>query len=150
MYKINLKKLRIDKNLTQQEIAHILQISKSQYNNYETEYVTIPIKHLNNLCNFYEVSLDFIFDFTNTKKYVSNMKEINKIKSGQRLKGFRKENNLNQSKLANFLNTTFSTISSYERGINVINTNYLFTICSKYHISADYLLGKIDDPKYYS
>lgn len=150
MYKINLKKLRIDKNLTQQEIAHILQISKSQYNNYETEYVTIPIKHLNNLCNFYEVSLDFIFDFTNTKKYVSNMKEINKIKSGQRLKGFRKENNLNQSKLANFLNTTFSTISSYERGINVINTNYLFTICSKYHISADYLLGKIDEPKYYS
>ena len=78
------------------------------------------------------------------------MKEINKIKSGQRLKGFRKENNLNQSKLANFLNTTFSTISSYERGINVINTNYLFTICSKYHISADYLLGKIDEPKYYS
>ena len=88
MYKIKLKKLRIDKNLTQQEIAHILQISKSQYNNYETEYATIPIKHLNNLCNFYEVSLDFIFDFTNTKKYVSNMKEINKIKSGQRLKEF--------------------------------------------------------------
>ena len=30
----------------------------------------------------------------------------------------------------------------------LIATPFLYTICKKYNISADYLLGKIDNPKY--
>ena len=148
MYKRKLKELRNNLNLTQEDIAKQLNLSKSQYNNYETEYVTIPIKHLNNLCNFYNTSLDYIFEFSKDLNYENSHKEINKEKSGLRLKELRKEKHLNQTKLAKYLNTTFTTISSYERGINIINTNYLYAICQKYNISADYLLGKTDNPKY--
>ena len=130
------------------KIKDILGLSKSQYNNYETEYTTIPIKHLNKLCNFFKVSLDYIFDFTNAKNYESSNREINRLESGKRLKTLRKENNLSQMQLADFLNTSFSNISAYERGVNAINTNYLYTICKHFHVSADYLLGKIDEPKY--
>lgn len=148
MYKNNLKYLRNKANLTQKAVSDFLNISKSQYCNYETEYVTMPIKYLNILCNYFNVSLDYIFEFTNTKNYKISYQEINKIESGKRLKSFRKENHLTQTKLATFLNTSFTNISTYERGINYINTNYLYTICKKFNISADYLLGKIDKPKY--
>ena len=148
MYKNNLKIIRNNAELTQEEMGKIIQISKSQYNNYETEYSIIPIKHLNRICNYFNVSLDYIFNFTKEKNYNNSLKEINKNKSGQRLKELRKNHNLNQTQLAKFLNTSFTNISAYERGLNIINTNYLYTICKKYNISADYLLGKTNYPKY--
>ena len=39
-------------------------------------------------------------------------------------------------------------ISEYENKNRLISTSYFYSICKKYHISADYLLGKIDNPKY--
>ncbi len=66
----------------------------------------------------------------------------------KRLKEFRKENKLTQVKLAEILNIANGTIAEYERGTNIIATPFLYTICKNYNISADYLLGKIDEPKY--
>ena len=48
----------------------------------------------------------------------------------------------------NILNTVHPVISNYESGKFLIATPFLYTICKKYNISADYLLGKIDNPKY--
>ena len=55
---------------------------------------------------------------------------------------------MTQKKLALILNTTYSNIAFYEKGRNFIATPFLYQICHKYHISADYLLGKINEPKY--
>ena len=140
--------LRERAGLTQLEMGNLWNIDRSQYGKYENEYVTIPIKHLNTLCNYFCVSIDYIFGFTTSKQYPDMKIEIDKNKSASKLKEFRKEHKLTQSKLATFLNTTFSNISAYERGIHVLCTNYVYAICKKYHISADYLLGKIDEPKY--
>ena len=68
---------------------------------------------------------------------------------GTRLKEFRKENKITQDKLASILNTNQSVIANYERGRTIIATPFLYTICKKYNISADYLLGKINTPKYF-
>ena len=73
--------------------------------------------------------------------------DIHKI--GQNLKEFCKENKLTQEKLTEFLNIGKGTIADYERGRYLIATPFLYQICKKYNISADYLLGKIDNPKYY-
>ena len=143
-----LKDLREDNDLKQEDVAKILKIARSTYKQYEQQYDTIPIKHLNTLCNYLEVSMDYIFDFSNLKQYKNMNCEINKIESGLRLKTFRKEWNITQTKLADFLNTSFSNVSAYERGVNILSTTYLYAICKKYNISADYLLGKIDHPKY--
>lgn len=147
MYKNKLKSLRERIGNTQIEIANLLGIDRSQYGHYENEYVTIPIKHLITLCNYYKVSLDYVFSFTETRNYKIINLNGDKILSGKRLKEFRKNEKLTQTKLSNYLNTTFSTISSYERGINMLSTNYLYAICSKYKISADYLLARTDTPK---
>lgn len=46
--------------------------------------------------------------------------------------------------LAEMLNTTHSNVGFYEKGRNFIATPFLYQICHKYHVSADYLLGRID------
>ena len=148
MYINRLRELRNNKNITQATLSSLLEIHEYVYGQYEREYVIIPLKHLNTLSNYFNVSLDYIFEFTNTINYEFTSSEINNLLSGQRLKEFRKENKITQSKLALFLNTTHSVISDYERGRYLIATPFLYQICKKYSISADYLLGKIDSPKY--
>ncbi|MCM1052734.1 MAG: helix-turn-helix domain-containing protein [Ruminococcus sp.] len=148
MYKEKLIELRESKNIKQYNIAKILNIYKGTYNQYETEYQIIPIKHLNIICNYLNVSIDYIFSLTDKKNYTNSIDNISKIKSGNRLKEFRKEKKLTQKKIAEDLNTVHQVISKYEKGTNLIATPFLYTICSKYHISADYLLGKVDNPKY--
>ncbi|MCM1052756.1 MAG: transcriptional regulator [Ruminococcus sp.] len=148
IYSEKLREIREENNLKLQDISKILGIDASVYGKYEREYILIPIKYLNDICNYFNISIDYIFDFTNSLNYINSTKDIDKKLSGTRLKDFRKENNLTQAKLAELLNTVHPVITNYENGKNLIATPFLYTICNKYHISADYLLGKIDSPKY--
>ena len=148
MYKDRLEEIREEKELKIKDISKMLNFEKDTYGKYEREYVIIPIKHLNTVCNYFGVSLDYIFNFTNSKKYNISCSDINREKMSKRLKEFRKENKLTQVKLAEILNIANGTIAEYERGTNIIATPFLYTICKNYNISADYLLGKIDEPKY--
>ena len=143
-----LKELRTNEKLTQEQLANILGINRVQYNQYENNYNTIPTKHLNSIANYFNVSIDYILGFNKNKTYDLFINDIDNIKAGQRLKEFRKDNKITQLKLAQILNTNQSVIANYERGRTVIATPFLYAICTKYNISADYLLGKIDSPKY--
>ncbi len=147
-YGEKLKYLRGRKNITQIELAKIINISNKTYCHYEKENDNIPLKHLINICNYFDVSIDYIFDFTKSMQYRDINKEIDRKKIGSRLKEFRKEKNLTQVELANILNTVHPVITNYENGKHLIATPFLYTICKKYNISADYLLGRIDSPKY--
>ena len=146
-YGIMMKKIRIENSMTQAAIAEELNLKRSTYKEYELQNSIIPIKHLNEFCNYFDISIDYIFNFTNIKNYRDNKQEINLTLSSERLKTFRKEHKLTQTKLAQILNIDPSTPSKYERGRNPIATSFLYTICKKYNLSADYLLGKIDKPK---
>ncbi len=60
-----LKDLREDHDLTQQELADLLKISRPQYSLYETGKRTIPIDLLSKLAKFYGTSIDYIVGNTN-------------------------------------------------------------------------------------
>ncbi len=143
MYSKRLIELRESKNLKQYEVADLLEIYKGTYNQYETEYTIMPLKHLINLCDYFNVSLDYIFSFTDNKQFKKSEKQYKKELLGERLKKFRKDNKLTQERLADILNTTHSVIADYERGRYLISTSFLYEICKRYNISADYLLGRI-------
>lgn len=148
-YGTKLKELRINNSLTQEELSKNLGIARITYSHYEVQEKIIPIDRLNTISNYYDVSLDYIFELTDKKQYHNiKSKKIDRKKVALRIKEFRKENGLTQIKLANILNIANGTIAEYERGTNIIATPFLYTICKKYNISADYLLGKIDSPKY--
>ena len=146
IYKERLIELRENKEIKQYELAKVINIYKGAYNQYETEYVIMPIKHLNTICNYFNVSLDYIFNFTDIKQYSNSSKDINPLESGKRLKEFRKKNNYTQAKLADILKVARTIISKYEKGECIIATHTLYTICKNNHISADYLLGKTNNP----
>lgn len=148
IYKDRLKSLRESLGLTQESIGFIIGVDRKAYNHFETEYTIIPIKHLNVLANYFNVSIDYIFGFNNEKNYCISNSVINEEKAGEKLKAFRKERKITQSKLSDLLKIDRSTISNYESGKNIISTSCLYDICKTYNVSADYLLGKIDEPKY--
>ena len=99
----------------------------------------------NILCYNFKVSFDYLFEFTKQPNYEQEKREIDIVTSAMRLKELRKEKKLTQEKLAKELNMARSALANYERGRTIIATPFLYTICKNYHISADYLLGKIDE-----
>ena len=62
-----LRDLREDKDLTQKEVAEILNITTQQYSLYETGRREIPFHHAITLAKYYRVSLDYIGGLTNQK-----------------------------------------------------------------------------------
>ena len=148
MYSNRPKKIEYRYEYKQKDAAKILGIPESIYSRYKKNKKTMPIKHLNTICNYYNISIDYIFELTEKEKYSTSKPDINRELMANRLKEFRKENKLTQIKLAQILNIANGTIGEYEKGTYLISTTCLYTICKKYNISADYLLGKIDEPKY--
>ncbi len=59
MYK-RIRDLREDKDLSQSQIAGILNISQSTYSRYESGYLDVPSEVLIALSKFYNVSVDYI------------------------------------------------------------------------------------------
>ncbi|MCH5146813.1 MAG: helix-turn-helix transcriptional regulator [Clostridiales bacterium] len=57
-----LKELRISENLTQQQIAEILSISRVNYTRYETNASRPDYETLIAIADFYKISLDEIFN----------------------------------------------------------------------------------------
>lgn len=137
-----LVEIREDYNLKQKDIADILGITQQSYSLWENGSKIIPLKHLNNLCNYYNFSMDYVIGLSNIKYYNITNKEIDKILIGERLRKIRKDKNITQEELASILNTTHSTISAYESGKTTILTAFAYEICKRYNISMDYLCGR--------
>ena len=149
MYSIErIKELRTSNNLNQEEMAEILKISRSTYSMWESNNDIFPIKRLITFCDYFNVSIDYICNLTHKKQYKNSKKGINILVSGERLKELRKSNNLTQVNLAEYLNIAPTIIVEYEHGKYIVSIHVLYSLCKKYHISADYLLGRIDKPKY--
>ena len=144
MPNFRLKELRVERNISQTELAKLIGLARQTYNHYEVQENIIPLKHLIFLSNYYNVSCDYLLGLTNTKTYSNTNQEIDSKKCGSRLKELRKNYHITQIKMANFLNIDQPTWSIYEHGKSLIGTPFLYMICQKYNISADYLLGKID------
>ena len=54
--------LRENRNLKQKDVAHILGISQQTYSNYELGKRELPLHHMIPLAEFYNISLDELFD----------------------------------------------------------------------------------------
>lgn len=68
MYR-RIRDLREDADLTQREIAEILNCSQRVYSNYERGELDIPTEILIRLANFYDVSVDYILGRTDCREW---------------------------------------------------------------------------------
>lgn len=66
-YMIRMRNLREDNDLTQQEIAELLDTSQTMYARYERGANEMPIRHLIKLARYYDVSTDYLLGLTNIR-----------------------------------------------------------------------------------
>lgn len=136
-----LREIREEHNLTQKQIAQILNVERSTYAGWETGKDTIPLRRLNKLSDYYKVSIDYLTGLSNvTSRY--RVIDLDAKVVGENLRILRKMHNLVQKDIFISLNTTSSTYSAYETGKVLIKTDFLYAIAKKYHVSIDELLGK--------
>ena len=133
--------IREEAGLNQKDMAEILKVSQSNYSRWENGKELIPLSKLNILCNHFKINMDYVIGVSRNSK-CNKKYEFNNVAIGQRLKEFRKEKRITQVELAEFLNTTQSTISAYENGKTTLLTAFALQIVNKYKISLDWLCGR--------
>lgn len=74
MSQLRLKDLREDKDLKQEDIAKMLNISRQYYSRYELGQVELPIRHYIKLAKFYDVSIDYLCGAINTPRVFDTTK----------------------------------------------------------------------------
>lgn len=62
-----IKELRIDGDVTQQELAEHLNLTRSAYSNYENGIRDIPIEVLAGIADFYHTSVDYLLKRTDER-----------------------------------------------------------------------------------
>lgn len=141
-----IKYLRENKDLKQAQLADYLNIDRTTYTSYEIERDPIPIKHLNKLCNYFHISIDYALNLTDLTSYPNIKSEINNTLLNARLRDLRKKNNLTQKQIAKMLKISRSSWINYETKDHIIPTLTIYELSIKYNYSIDYLLGKTDFP----
>lgn len=68
MSQLRLKDLREDKDLKQEDIAKMLNISRQYYSRYELGQVELPIRHYITLARYYNMSIDYLCGATDKIK----------------------------------------------------------------------------------
>ena len=59
-YWVVLRELREDRDLKQSAVADVLGITQQVYSRYENGINEMPIRHLRTLCEYYNVSADYV------------------------------------------------------------------------------------------
>ena len=140
-----MKEIREEAGLKQKDVAKILGVSKGSYSMWECGSDTIPLRRLNQFCNYFDVSIDYVVGFNDKKKY-ANAKPNIKIKvTGENLKKIRLKKDFTQVKMAEELNINQPTWNRYENSKTLILTIVLVELAKKYHYSIDKILGKDKD-----
>ena len=64
MYQLRIRDLREDRDLSQKELATLLDVHQTTYSDYELGNLNIPIPSLHKLADFYGVSVDYLLGRT--------------------------------------------------------------------------------------
>ena len=64
-----------------------------------------------------------------------------------RLRDLREDNDLTQEEVAKILGTSRSYYGRYARGLHPMTADQIKTLAEYYGVTADYILGIIDEPK---
>lgn len=65
----------------------------------------------------------------------------------KRIRDLREDMDLTQQDLADILATSQTMYARYERGANELPVRHLIKLADFYNVSADYILGRTNNPK---
>ena len=136
--------LREEYDLKSKDVANKLKVGSSAYSDWERNKVRIPTKRLIELADYYNVNIDYLMCLTN-KRITIKPKELDLHVIGTRIKESREELGYNLRKMGEVVDITFSSLSNYENGKTLIQSDILISISKLTNYSVDYLLNRSDD-----
>lgn len=139
---VKLRDIRQDLDMTQRFVSANMNVKQGVYSRWENGKEMIPFRRLNELCNLLHYTMDYITGLSITNKKSDSVCQIDLYLCGERLKLWRNKTGITQKQLAEFLNTTQSTISAYEAGKTLILTAFAYQIAKDYGVSMDWLAGR--------
>ncbi|MFR1739739.1 MAG: helix-turn-helix domain-containing protein [Clostridium sp.] len=133
------KEQRQKKGLTQQELADIFHINRSSISRYEKNQQVPEVQLLQKICDFFEVSIDYL---VNGDTNENNSSQIKNTLFGKRLIQLRTEKNLTQQQVASKIHSSKANISRYESNSIEPNLKTLNELAELFDVSVDFLLGR--------
>lgn len=116
----NLRNSRELLDLSETDIANVLNVSNSTVSGWETEKDIIPMERLIQYANKFEYSLDYLFGLTDENNFTPIV--IDKKILGNNLKELRKINNMTQVEVVNKVGHGQAAYSHYESGRTLMST----------------------------
>lgn len=144
MTKNNLQMLKEIDDLRSSKIAKQLNISHCTYSQWENNKIPIPTRRLLDLANFFKINIDYMLLLTPVKLDIDAQTPLDLVKIGAKLKELRNDLGLSLRELGAELNYSYSSLSSYERGEHLVQSDILISLCSKTNCSVDWVLGRTD------
>ncbi len=137
-----LASLRENQELTQADLGIIIGVNRVSISRWENGIEIIPIRKAIKIVQYFNTNLDYLFGLSSDKE--KNYNNIDLNIASRRIIHFRKLFKFTLRDLAKELNTTSSTISSYETGKTLLLSAFAYHIAEKYNVSIDWLMGFSD------
>ena len=136
----NLKYVREELEMTQEELGLVFGVKGSTVAGWENNNDSIPLNKLVKYANNYNYSLDYLTGLSRTNNYIGKFDKLDKAKIGKKLKETRNKIGLSQQQIADECMISQSTYSGYESGNYLITALVLYTICKNHKLSLDKFL----------
>lgn len=125
-----IKKLRQEHNLSQQELADKIGMSKSSVNMYERGEREPGIETVKRIADFFDVDVDYLFGISDIKKRRSfTIGEKTNRSIAHNIRHHREQAKLTQKQFADMLGVDEKTVAVIESGEEALNEEMLFMIC---------------------
>ncbi len=142
---MRLRQERKFKFITQKGLAVQLGVSDSTVSNWEKGLSLPDVHALTTIARYLDVSIDWLACLTDERKLKTRNQNFQPhYTTGPKLYDLRVTNRVSQKQIAAAINSSPSTISSWEHG-TPISLEANFKIAAVFHVSLDWLYGITDD-----
>ena len=136
------KGIRNELELSQEDIAKVLNVKRGTYASWECGSDVIPTRQIYKLAEYFKLSIDYLLEISNQGHMVYHGSDINLSDVGNNIYNLRKKNNLSQKDFAESIGINQSTLWAYEKGKTLITLSSLISLAKVYNITIDSILNR--------
>lgn len=130
----NLADIRSDKDVTQENMANILGVSRDALARWETCLTLPSLEHIYNFAKYFNFSIDYVLGLNNSRKRVT-YNDYDRTLIANNLRTLRLNANLTLVSLSSKLGVSYNAIVRYEHCKSNPSLNILYKYCKIFHIS---------------
>lgn len=136
------KEIRNELELSQEDIAKVLNVKRGTYASWECGSDVIPTRQIYKLAEYFKLSIDYLLEISNQGHMVYHGSDINLSDVGNNIYNIRKRNNLSQKSFAESIGINQSTLWAYEKGKTLITLSSLISLAKVYNVTIDSILNR--------